>query len=76
MSLTPDEIEAERTRFEAWQDAFIVERDVPPSGFRSWLAAIESERERVRKAQQDAEEFMRLQEPQRARMAEKWERKE
>ena len=88
MSLTPDEIESERTRFEASMTARHVNvnfrRDCTGGyeaawvhhQWQGWLAAIESERERVRKSQQDAEELVRLQEPQRARMAEKWERGE
>jgi len=43
------------------------------SHWLGWLAAIESERDRVRQRQEDAEALMRMQEPQRARMLEKWE---
>lgn len=90
MSLTPDEIEAERKRFEAWWYGLYGAKINPPTSYfqflgngylseriewkwRTWLAAIESERERVRKEQDDAEALMRMQEPQRARMLEKWE---
>lgn len=93
MSLTPDEIEAERKRFEAWWYGLYGAKCLELNAYfqrlgngylswriegqwKTWLAAIESERERVRKSQQDAEELVRLQEPQRARMAEKWERGE
>lgn len=67
MSLTPDEIEAERKRFEAWWyglygakclelnayfqrlgNGYLSERI--EGQWKTWLAAIESERERVRKA--------------------------
>lgn len=85
MQLTPDEIEAERERFEAWMrvayarnaDLATVKGDYANtftwSHWTGWLAAIESERERVRQRQEDAEALMRMQEPQRARMLEKWE---
>ena len=67
MSLTPDEIEAERKRFEAWWYGNYGAKINPPVAYfqwlgngylsdriegqwQTWLAAIESERERVRKA--------------------------
>ena len=79
MSLTPDEIEAERKRFEAWWYDTFCEKDLPPvayfqagrmndymsdlvgRSFRGWLAAIESERERVRKEQDGAEALLAMQ---------------
>lgn len=85
MSLTPDEIEAERERFEAWWakrwgNGTKPEREgkgywggPAHHAWFGWLAAIESDRDRVRQRQEDAEVLMRMQEPQRARMLEKWE---
>lgn len=73
MPLTPDEIEAERGRFEAWWYDRYGSRRLPIEVFvhkktaggywnddmqkqwESWIAAIESERERVRQRQDDAE---------------------
>ena len=66
MSLAPDEIEQERTRFEAamqkmgrvgyieWSDGLPVWTS-DKADWQIWLAAIESERERVRNEQDDAE---------------------
>lgn len=65
MSLTPEEAEAERKRFEAWWYGLYGAKINPPTSYfqflgngylseriewkwRTWLAAIESERERVR----------------------------
>ena len=66
MSLTPDEIEAERKRFEAWWYGLYGAKCLELNAYfqrlgngylswriegqwKTWLAAIESERERVRK---------------------------
>lgn len=85
LSLTPVEIESERERFEKKASSFGLAMLRLGNGYkynatniawRIWLAAIESERDRVRQRQDDAEALMRMQEPQRARMLEKWERGE
>lgn len=67
MRLTPDEIEQERTRFEAWiRSAYAGNADLATlkgkyaerftwCHWYGWLAAIESERERVRQEQDAAD---------------------
>lgn len=86
MTLTPDEIEAERERFEAWirlayarnADLATVKGDYANtftwSHWQGWLAAIASERDRRKHERDAAEAVLAMQGwPEMKHMREKWE---
>ena len=72
MQLTPDEIEAERERFEAWitakygtlcfaRDANGAYRPWINETWQGWLAAIASERARRKQGEDEAEALLKMQ---------------